>query len=74
MSVKHPYIKWADRKDAVFMKIDVQDSQNTEVIISKQSVKYSGTNKKGYVVVEKKISEKEKEFFFKLIHIYHYTV
>ena len=50
MSVKHPYIKWADRKDAVFIKIDVQDSQNTEVKITKQTVKYSGVNKKGYVV------------------------
>ena len=47
MSVKHPYIKWADRKDAVFIKIDVQDSQNTEVKITKQTVKYSGVNKKG---------------------------
>ena len=73
MSVKHPYIKWADRKDAVFMKIDVQDSQNTEVIISKQSVKYSGTNKKGYVV-EKKNCVREKEFFFKNLSTYHYTV
>ena len=57
MSVKHPYIKWADRKDAVFIKIDVQDSQNTEVKITKNVVKYSGTNKKGYVCRNERRSE-----------------
>ena len=51
MSVKHPYIKWADRKASVFFKIDVQDGQNTVVQITKKSVKYSGSNKKGYVRV-----------------------
>ena len=45
MTTKHPYITWADRKDAVFVTIDVQDAANAEIKITEDTLSFSADAK-----------------------------
>merc|ERR1740130_961310 len=42
MAAKHPYIKWADRTDAVFVTLDIQDCEDAKITITEDAVEFSG--------------------------------